>query len=341
MNGRERILGAIRGEAVDSLPLIPISMMAAAAEIREPYRRYILDAGVHARAQVAFAGRYDIDHVSVISCPTSEAADLGAAIIYYDDQPPAIDETRALLADKGRLRSLRVADPGSGRRMSKRIETVRLLKEAIGRDKLVEGWIEGPIAQSCDLRGINTVMLDFYDDPQFLRDLMAFVFELEIAFARAQVEAGADIVGVGDAAASLIGPALYRDFAWDWEKRYVAALHSLGVPVRLHICGNINALLPMLRDVGADILDLDWMVPVGQARQHTGPMQLLSGNIDPVSVLYRGTPSDVRRGLEECFEQAGRDRYAACAGCEIPRGTPAANLEAMRSFARSHKDRDV
>jgi MtaA/CmuA family methyltransferase len=334
MTGRERVIASIEGRAVDSLPLIPISMMAAAAEIGEPYRRYILDARVHARGQAAFAGRYDIDHVSVISCPTTEAEDLGAAIIYYDDQPPAIDETHALLADKSKLARLRVPDPGAGRRMSKRLETVRLLKEAVGSDKLVEGWVEGPLAESCDLRGINAVMLDFYDDPQFLRDLMAFVFEVEMAFARAQVNAGADIIGVGDAAASLVGPVLYRDFVLEYEEKYVAALHGLGVPVRLHICGNINALLPMLAQVGADILDLDWMVPVRDARLHMGPSQLLSGNIDPVAVLYRGAPDDVTRGLAECFEQAGRSRYAVCAGCEIPRGTPPANLEAMRRFAR-------
>ncbi len=337
MTGRERLERAMRGEATDSLPLIPISMMAAADLIGEPYKHYILDPAVHARGQAAFAERYDIDHVSVISCPTTEAADLGAEIIYYDNQPPAIDESRALLADKSRLRGLKVPDPGAGRRMAKRLETVRRLKGAVGSEKLVEGWIEGPLAQSCDLRGINTVMLDFYDDPVFVRDLIAFVFELEMTFARAQVEAGADIIGVGDAAASLVGPAIYRDFVWEYEKKYVASLHAMGVPVRLHICGNINALLAMVGEVKADILDLDWMVPVRDARRDTGAKQLLSGNIDPVAVLYQGEPADVTRGLEECFAQAGRHRYASCAGCEIPRGTPPANLDAMRAFARSHR----
>ena len=248
MTGRERITRAIRGEATDSLPLIPISMMAAAAEIGEPYGRYILDARVHARGQVAFAGRYDIDHVSVISCPTTEAADLGAAIIYYDDQPPAIDETHALLADKRRLASLRVPDPGAGRRMSKRLETVRLLKEAVGGEKLVEGWVEGPRPelrpaghQHGDARLLRRPAVPPRPDGLRLR--------ARITFARAQVDAGADIIGVGDAAASLVGPQIYRDFVWDYEKKYVAALHGLGVPVRLHICGNINALLPMLADV--------------------------------------------------------------------------------------------
>ncbi len=337
MTGRERLQGAIRGEPTDSLPLIPISMMIAADHIGEPYGRYVLDARIHARGQEEFARRYDVDHVSAISCPTTEAADLGAAIIYYGDQPPAVDESRALLADKSRLRSLKVPDPGAGRRMSKRLETIRLLKEAVGAEKLVEGWIEGPLAESADLRGINAVMLDFYDDPQFLRDLMAFVFEMEMDFAREQVKAGAGIMGVGDAAASLVGPALYRELVWEQEKRYLEELHRMGVAVRLHICGNTTALLPMLGELGADILDLDWMVSLAEARRHTGRRQLLSGNIDPVRVVHEGTPEGVTAGLARCLEEAGGRHYAVCAGCEIPRGTPPENLEAMRDFARSHR----
>ena len=97
MTGRERILGTIRGEAVDSLPFIPISMMIAADEIGVPYGRYVAEPELHAKGQIAFAGRWDVDHVSAIAHPATEAADCGARIIYYDDQPPAIDEANALL----------------------------------------------------------------------------------------------------------------------------------------------------------------------------------------------------------------------------------------------------
>jgi MtaA/CmuA family methyltransferase len=337
MTGKERIEKTLRGEPTDSLPLIPITMMIASAAIGEPYRRYVLDAKVHARGQIEFAARYDIDHVSAISCPTTEAADLGASIIYYDNQPPAIDEEHALLAQKERLPALKTIDPGSGPRMAKRLEVIRLLKEGVGAEKIVEGWIEGPTAESADLRGINTIMLDFFDDPAFVRDLMNFVFENAMRFAREQVRAGADVVGVGDAAASLVGPGIYREFVLEQEKRYVEELHSMGTLVRLHICGNSADLLPMLRDVGADILDLDWMVSVDTARRYMGPAQLLSGNIDPVRVLYEGRPSDVEAGLTACLEAAGGHHYAVCAGCEVPRGTPPENLEAMRRFARSRR----
>ena len=337
MTGKERIEKTLRGEPTDSLPLIPITMMIASAAIGEPYRRYVLDAKVHALGQIEFAARHDIDHVSAISCPTTEAADLGASIIYYDNQPPAIDEEHALLAQKERLPALKTIDPGSGPRMAKRLEVIRLLKEGVGAEKIVEGWIEGPTAESADLRGINTIMLDFFDDPAFVRDLMNFVFENAMRFAREQVRAGADVVGVGDAAASLVGPGIYREFVLEQEKRYVEELHSMGTLVRLHICGNSADLLPMLRDVGADILDLDWMVSVDTARRYMGPAQLLSGNIDPVRVLYEGRPSDVEAGLTACLEAAGGHHYAVCAGCEVPRGTPPENLEAMRRFARSRR----
>ena len=86
------------------------------------------------------------------------------------------------------------------------LKALALYKERVGKDKIIEGWIEGPIAEGADLRGINTLMLDFFDDPAFVRDLFAFVIEMELRFAREQLKAGADMIGVGDAAASLVGP---------------------------------------------------------------------------------------------------------------------------------------
>ena len=57
-----------------------------------------------------------------------------------------------------------------------------------------------------------------------------------------------------------------------------------------------------------------------------------------ISVLKDGTPAQVTAALEQCFADAGGSYYATCAGCEIPRGTPPANLRAMRDFARAHRE---
>ena len=114
-------------------------------------------------------------------------------------------------------------------------------------------------------------MLDFFDDPAFVRDLFAFVIEMELRFAREQIKAGADMIGVGDAAASLVGPQIYDEFVWPYEKKLVDGIHALGGKVRLHICGNTRRILEGMGKLGCDIVDLDSMAPISEARQKMGP----------------------------------------------------------------------
>src|SRR5208282_5262980 len=196
MNGRERVFAMLEGRPVDSLPAMPITMMFAADQIGARYFDYATDYRVQAEGQICVAKRFDIDHVSVISDPGCEASAVGATLKFFPDQPPAVDEENALLKDKTKLSSLEIPDPTSPGRMRNRAQAVRLMKERVGNDKVVEGWVEGPCAEAADLRGINSLMLDFYDDPAFVRDLFEFALAMELRFARLQVEMGADLMGV-------------------------------------------------------------------------------------------------------------------------------------------------
>ena len=335
MNSRERVLAMIEGRPVDHLPSMPITMMFAADHGGDAYLQYATDHRALAEAQVLIARDFEFDYVSVISDPAREAADCGARVKYFPDQPPAIDETHARLADKAALASLEIPDPLGGGRMTDRVKGVALLRKRVGNEKLIEGWIEGPCAESADLRGINTLMTDFYDDPAFVRNLFEFVLEMELRFARAQVEAGVDLIGVGDAAASLVGPAIYEEFVWPYEKKMVDSVHALGARVRLHICGNTRRILPGMGRLGCEIVDIDYMVPLAQARAEMGPEPVLLGNIDPVRVLRDGTPESVTAAIAECHRQAG-PRYIVGAGCEVPRDTPKDNVRALSQYAQAH-----
>ena len=333
MNGRERILAMIEGRPVDHLPNMPITMMFAADQIGAKYRDYATDFRVLVEAQIRTAEAFNFDYVSVISDPGCEAADCGAAIKYFENQPPAVDETQARLADKASLAALKIPEPLGGGRMTNRVKGVALFKKRVGGEKMIEGWIEGPCAEAADLRGINTLMTDFYDDPAFVRDLFKFVVEMELRFACAQIDAGIDLMGIGDAAASLVGPAIYEEFVWPYEKKMVDGLHAMGTRVRLHICGNTRRILAGMGRLGCDIVDLDFMVPIAEAREKMGPNQVLLGNLDPVRAVRDGTPESIADALAECHRQAG-PRYIAGAGCEVPRGTPPANVQAFAEYAR-------
>lgn len=336
MNGRERILALLEGRPVNRLPFMPITMMFACDQIGAKYRNYCTDHRVLVEGQLRTAEKFGFDYVNTMSDPAREAADCGAKVEFFENQPVAIVEEEALLLDKKKLARLKNPDPLGGGRMHNGIKALALYKQKVGGQLMIEGWIEGPIAEAADLRGINTLMLDFFDDPQFVRDLFDFVLEMELRFAKAQVEAGAESIGVGDAAASLIGPQIYEEFVWPYEKKMVDAIHAMGAKVRLHICGNIGRILDGIGRLGCDIVDVDSLVTLSQCREAMGRNQVLLGNINPVTVMRDGTAEEVTRVVEECHRQAGA-RFIVGAGCEIPRDTPPANLRALMEYAHGHK----
>ncbi|MCC7341183.1 MAG: hypothetical protein IT170_08860 [Bryobacterales bacterium] len=335
MNGKERILATLDGAPRDHLALMPITMMFAGDTAGVLYRDYASDHSVLAAAQLCTAEKYGFDYVSAISDPAREASDLGGVIEWFENQPPAIVESQAVLHEKSRLGSLGQPEMAAGSRMEDRIRAVEALRRGVGEDLLVEGWVEGPCAMGADLRGINSLMLDFSDAPEFINDLFAFVVTMEIAFAKAQIQAGADLIGVGDAASSLVGPRLYRQYVLPWQKKLIAAIQAEGARVRLHICGNTRRILGDMGTTGADLIDLDFPSPVAEARHAMTATQPLLGNLDPVRTVRDGTPASVTEAIAQCHREAG-GAFIVGAGCEIARGTPEENVLALARFARTH-----
>ena len=336
MTGRERILATLAAEQADCLPCMPITMTLAGDLLGVKYGDYVRDYRIMADAQIKTAETFGFDYVSTISDPTREACDLGANIEWYEDRPPAIDEQHALFVEKALL--ARLNDPGSiaGGRMEDRVRGVEMLRDRAGRDLFVEGWVEGPCAESADLRGISRLMIDFTDDPGFVNDLFEFTLQRAILFAAAQIQAGADIIGIGDAAASLVGPRIYKQFVLPWEQRLVDSIHEKGGRVRLHICGNTRSILDAVGSLGCDMVDIDYPVAMQQARSLTGEEQVLTGNLDPVRDVRNGSPKSITQALESLQPLAGAP-WVVSAGCEIVRDTPHENVHAMVQFARTHQ----
>ena len=334
MTGRERILAMLAGQKVDSFPCMPITMMFAADILGTTYGEHIADHKIMADAQVKTAESFGLDYVSVIG-PAPETFDLGSQVQWYDDQPPAVIEEQALFADKSALASVSARNPPLGRWMEDRLLGVELLRKRAGRELLVEGWVEGPCAEAAELRGVNRLMVDFFDDPAFVRDLLDFTLELETRFALAQIDSGADVIGIGDAVASLVGPRIYREQVWPWEKKLVDAIHAGGGRVRLHICGNTSKILDEIARLGCDMVDIDFPVRIQEARSKLGPGQTLTGNLDPIRNLRNGSAETIMQSLQVLAQQAG-SLWIVAAGCEIVRDTPHINLRAMVDFARRH-----
>ena len=190
------------------------------------------------------------------------------------------------------------------------------------------GWVEGPAAEAADLRGVVNFMMDLIDDPAYAEALMDLCVEVGLDFARAQIEAGADTIGIGDAVASQVSPKIYNSLVLPREKRLVDGIKTAGAFVKLHICGNTTHLLPGIATLNVDLVDLDHMVDMQKAREVLGPDVVLTGNIDPVNGVRRGSPTSIRDAVKSTYVAVGNP-YMVNAGCEIPSGTPVENLQAL------------
>ena len=263
MNSYERVMARLRGEPVDRPPNFNIMMQFAAEMIKQPFSAYYQDYRVLCAANFAVQEAFKLDILQAISDPYREAADFGAQVEFPDDSLPLC--AVPLLAESSDLGRLKPPDPLTGRRMSDRIAAVRHFREQAGGEIPVMGWVEGALAEAADLRGVGTLLTDLYDRPAWVHELLEMCTQVAIAFAKAQIAAGADIIGLGDAIASQMSPKSYRQFALPYEQRIFAAVHEMGALARLHICGNTTRILADMAQSGADIIDVDWMVDMGQA----------------------------------------------------------------------------
>jgi MtaA/CmuA family methyltransferase len=325
MNSFERYTGVLEGKGVDFLPRVPILMRYAAEYIGSNYGAFASDHRVLVESNIRCARDFGYDQLSTISDPYRETQGFGSEIEYVRDGVPRSTHPLENTRD---LSSLPRPDPLRSERMLDRVNAVRLYREKYGQDYSVLGWVEGPAAEAADLRDVANFLMDLLDDGVFAGELMDLCVDVGIDFARAQVDAGADTIGIGDAIASQVSPGIYERLILPREIRLVDSIKEMGVFVKLHICGDITHLLPGLTDLRIDIIDVDHMVDIAMVRKSLGDGVAITGNMDPVEIICYGTPDMIREHTLKTYEQVG-DPYMVNAGCEIPSGTPAENIRAL------------
>jgi len=334
MTSRERVFARLKGEKVDKIPNLNILMWFAARYGGVDFSDFINQPEVMVDANIKCHQDFGIDVVTVMSDPYCEAEDYGCTIEYPTDNLPICKAY--LLNDHSDISKLKVRKASEGRRMSNRLEAIRLYKEKLGDSVPVIGWVEGPLAEFADLYGINNAMTDLIIEPEWAEEVMDICTEQAISFALEQIEAGADIIGVGDAAASIIGPDLYREMVVERERKIFDAIRNAGALSKLHICGNTTPLLEDIKTLRADILDVDWMVDFKKANEILSGVTCVNGNIDPSSQILSGTPESIKAAVTALVQECD-DHIMISAGCEIPRDTPHENLksvdEALRALA--------
>jgi MtaA/CmuA family methyltransferase len=300
-------------------------MQYAAEYIGSNYGAFASDHRILVEANFRCAQDFGFEQLSAISDPYRETHAFGGQIIYVQDGVPRCTSP---LENTNDISTLLHPDPRTSIRMADRVNAISEYKRLVGNEYSIMGWIEGPAAEAADLRGVTRFLMDTINERDFLAELLDLCVEVGIDFAKAQIEAGADTIGVGDAIASQLSPDSYKSLIQPREKSIVDAIHDAGSFVRLHICGDITHLLPGIADLGVDILDVDHMVEVSYIREVFGEKVAISCNINPIEGIMQGTPASIHEYVNRMYRSVGNP-FMVSAGCEIPSKTPPENLKAL------------
>ena len=345
MDNLSRIHGIIAGEAVDRLPVQPLIMQFAARHAGLDYNDYVTNGRRLAEAQLSMAQAYGIDCLMQCSDPARELIDIAGgddSSVEWAESGPAIVESRALVLDKTVLSRLRVPDPMAPGRMRDRIESIEIMRQAAGPGTSIVGWVEGPLALGAEMRGLSALMMDTYEDPEFLDELLDFTSQVARAYWKPQVEAGADTIGMSDAAASMMSPGHYERFIFPAQLRIVEDIRAQrpDVVIRLHMCGRTDDLLPTMARLPVDVYELDFPVDLVHAREILGPDEVILGNVNTVQVMLSGTPDEVYAAAAACHRICG-SKHIVGTGCEVSPETPPENVRALVAYAYDHLPTDA
>ena len=139
-----------------------------------------------------------------------------------------------------------------------------------------------------------------HDDPALWHDLLSRLADITGEFLRVQIEAGASAVQLFDSWVGTLSAADYAEFVQPHSAAVLASVADLGVP-RIHFGVGTGELLALMGEAGADVVGVDWRVPLSEATRRVGPTRALQGNLDPALLQARWpvVEAAVRRVLRE------------------------------------------
>jgi len=334
MTPRQLVKAAIDGGETPRFPTGPLAVHNTATLAGVSIEDYTLDPTVMVDCICRYYERFHPDAVWLSADTWITAQAMGAAVAFPGAGQPMGGTGETLVRSAADIDRLPAADPESLGRMPLMLNALSLLRQRLGDDVfIVACFDQSPFSLACSLADINEMMMLLVTDPPFVQALLARCIEHASAYAVALGRAGADMLSTGDSPAGMIGPDLYEEFALPAERRVFNAIRAdCGVPSSLHICGDSAHILPAMARAGADVLEIDHLVNLDDACGLVPDSITLWGNIDPVRVLFNGTPESVKAACANAIAVIRRNkrrRFVLSSGCTLPPDTPPENIHAL------------
>jgi uroporphyrinogen decarboxylase len=167
--------------------------------------------------------------------------------------------------------------------------------------------------------------------------LMEKLVTVLVGFAQQQVEAGADVIQIFDSWAGTLSVTDYRQYCLAPTKELVGRIQNLGVPV-IYFGVDTASLLPTMSQTGADVIGLDWRVPLDTGWKSVGLGCAVQGNLDPITLF--APPDMLQLRVHEILAAAsGRPGHIFNLGHGIVPGTPVDSVIQVVEWVKEYRSK--
>ena len=334
---RDRVVAAYKRSFADRLPVYPIVAAFAGTLDGLSIEEYCTHPARAIAAMMNYYERYQPDVVLAYNDLAKEAEAFGCRVKYSDYVVPSID-AHVLNDDKTALARLPMPDPYKTARLPGFLEQCEALVKA--KPPTAIGAVAvGPWTIAMLLRNPETMLLDTFEDPQFIHDVMRVCTDFSKLWGDAIVKTGIGLsFSEPTASISLISPDNYREFIAPYHKELVEHFKARKVGVTTHICGTTYPIYQDLLDCGFTTIsfDLDQQAdPTLYVDQLARFMDVAKGravaigNVD--ATKFEKTSKDAMYAdVKRCVDTAARhSAFILSTSCEIP---PKSDPEIVKWF---------
>ncbi len=340
MTGAQRLVRACLRQPVD---ITPVWLLRQAGRYMAEYqavRRHhsLLEIcrtpEIAAEVTITAAEKLDVDAAIIFADLLLPFTPMGLDFEFVAGEGPVVHTPVRSGADVDRLRTDRVPELGYVGEAIQRVaahfqDRLGLIGFCGAPYTLASYMIEGGGSRNW----IETKTL-MYRDPGAFRALLHKLVEVLVPYCQQQVEGGADVIQIFDSWVGSLAVEDYREFVLPLTTQLVRRVQALGVPV-IYFGVDTASLLPAMRQTGADVLGLDWRVPLDRAWGSLDYACAVQGNLDPIT-LFAPQPL-LRARIHNVLEQAaGRAGHIFNVGHGIVPGTPVENVQAAVRFVREY-----
>ena len=320
------VVAAYRGEAVERVPVWFMRQAGRSLpEYRAIRRRHSFTEVVRtpelaAEVTLQPVRRLGVDAAILFSDIVTPLQAVVEGISIEPDVGPVVDQPFRTKGDLARLRPL---EPDAD--VPYVLETVRLVRSALSPEVALIGFAGAPFTLASYL--VEGGKSDDYHhtlalmrtEPDVWADLLDRLAGITVASLRAQVAAGAQAVQLFDSWVGTLSEADYRRSVLPATTQVLAGLADLGVP-RVHFGVGAGHLLEAMSEAGADVMGVDWRLPLDEARRRLGPGVAVQGNLDPAALS--GAPEVLDAAVGAVLAaNAGRPGHVFNLGWGVPPGT--------------------